>query len=326
MIREKYRFNPKTLSYEKVTFNFKNFIVKKVIPQSIVSIFLGSLISVLGIYYLDSPLEASLKERNEEIILTYKQLNKKIHKVSETLAELQENDDDVYRMVFGVEPVPATVRNAGYGGTDRYEGLKGYKESKMMIQSTKELDDISQKIVVQSQSYKEIVDLVKNKEKMLACIPAIQPISNKELTRFGSPFGYRKHPILGYTRMHAGVDLTAPTGTPVYAAGDGIVTRADAANRGYGNHVRISHGYGYTTVYAHLSKMLVVPGAKVKRGDLIGLVGSTGLSTSPHLHYEVRINNKPVNPVNFYYNDLSDEEYAKMIEEAEKSNTHTFEW
>jgi len=166
---------------------------------------------------------------------------------------------------------------------------------------------------------------VKNKEKMLMCIPHIQPISNKELTRFGSPFGYRIHPILKYRRMHYGVDLTAPTGTKVYASGDGIVVQSDWAS-GYGYVVKINHGYGYLTVYGHLSKLIAKPGEKVKRGDIIGLVGSTGLSTSPHLHYEVRINGVAVNPVNFYSNDLSDDDYHKMIQASEESDTHTFEW
>ncbi len=326
MKREKYQFNAETLSYEKVSFSFKQFFLQKLLPQSIASLLLGTIFAILGTYYLSSPLENQLQTENDNIKYSYKQLNNKIHKVSTTLADLQESDDDVYRTIFGVEPIPATVRNAGYGGTDRYKPLKGYAESNLMINSTRELDAVSKKLIVQSNSYDEIVTLVKDKEKMLACIPAIRPITNKDLTRFGSPFGYRMHPILGYLRLHAGIDLTAPKGTPIYASGNGVITRADASNRGYGKHVRISHGYGYTTVYAHMSKMLVKPGQKVKRGDLIGLVGSTGLSTCAHLHYEVRINNTPVNPVNFYYNDLSDEEYAQMIDEAKNSNTHIFEW
>jgi len=326
MKREKYQFNRETLSYEKVSFNFKKFFLKKILPQSIVSLLLGTVFAIIGTYNFSSPLESKLQTENDNIKYSYKKLNNKIHKISTTLAELQESDDEVYRTIFGADPIPATVRNAGYGGTDRYKSLKGFSESNLMINSTRELDVVSKKIIIQSNSYDEIVNLVKDKEKMLACIPAICPITNKELTRFGSPFGMRMHPILGYLRLHAGIDLTAPKGTPIYASGNGIVTRADASNRGYGNHVRISHGYGYTTVYAHMSKMLVKPGQKVKRGDLIGLVGSTGLSTAPHLHYEVRINNKPVDPVNFYYNDLSDEEYAQMIEEAKNSNTHVYEW
>ncbi len=326
MKREKYQFNLETLSYEKVSFSFKKFFLKRVLPQSLAALVIGTILAVFGTYYFNSPLENKLLAKNQEFKHAYKQLNKKINKISETLVELQENDDDVYRMVFGVEPVPSSIRNAGHGGTDRYQSMKGYSESKLMINSTRKLVGVSKKLLVQSESYDEIVDLVKNKEKMLSCIPAIQPIANKDLTRFGSPFGYRMHPILGYLRLHAGIDLTAPKGTPVYASGDGVVVRADANCRGYGNHIRINHGYGYITVYAHLNKMLVKPGQKIKRGDKIGLVGNTGLSTCNHLHYEVRINNEPVNPVNFYYNDLSDEEYSQMIKEAEGAETHSHEW
>jgi murein DD-endopeptidase MepM/ murein hydrolase activator NlpD len=179
-------------------------------------------------------------------------------------------------------------------------------------------------LVVQSKSFDEVIELVKNKEKMRACIPSIQPIVAKDLSHFGSAFGYRMHPILHYLRMHEGVDLTCPTGTNVYAAGDGVVLRADWAG-GFGNCVRINHGYGYQTIYAHLSKMNARPGQKVKRGDIIGFVGTTGLSTCPHLHYEVRINGTPVNPVNFYYNNMSDDEIQRMNVNSQGSNTHMFE-
>ena len=325
MKKIKYKFNPKTLKFDKVNFNFKTFFLKKLVPHFVVSIFLGAIIALLATYNVNSPKESRLQYSNNVIKYKYNQLSKKINKVSKTIANLENNDDNVYRQVFGTPPIPKSIRNAGYGGSDRYEALKGYENTKQLIEISKNLDIASKKIIVQSKSYDEIITLVKDKEKMLACIPAIQPISNEDMTRFGSPFGYRVHPIYKTVRMHAGVDLTAPTGTPIYASGDGIIVRADASSRGYGNHIRISHGYGYVTLYGHLSKILIKPGQKVKRGELIGLVGSTGLSTSPHLHYEVRINNEPVNPVNFYYNDLSDEEYQRMIEESATAQTHLFE-
>ena len=332
----KYNFNPKTLKFDKVTFSFKTFFLKKLIPHFTISIILGAIIALLATYNLISPQKSNLQYTNNILKYKYQLLDKKINKISKTITNLENNDDNVYRQVFGAAPIPKSIRNSGYGGSDRYEGLKGYDNSKQLIEISKGLDIISKKIIVQSKSYDEIITLVKDKEKMLACIPAIQPISNEDMTRFGSPFGYRVHPIYHTVRMHTGVDLTAPKGTPVYASGDGVVVRADASSRGYGNHIRISHGYGYITLYGHLTKMLVKAGQKVKRGELIGLVGSTGLSTSPHLHYEVRINdnpvnpmkylyNEPVNPVNFYYNDLSDEEYQRMIEESATAQTHLFE-
>ena len=325
MKKIKYKFNPKTLNYEEVNFNFKTFFLKKLLPHFLISLVIGALIAILGIYQLSSPIEKQCQYTNFNLKYKYEQLNKNISKISNAIISLQKKDDNMYRMVFGAEPVPKSIRNAGFGGSDRYQALKGNKNSNLLISTTKKLDIISNQLLVQAGSYDEIIALVKDKDKMMACIPAIQPISNKDLTRFGSPFGYRMHPIRHVVRMHTGIDLTAPTGTPVYASGDGVIVRADANASGYGNHIRISHGYGYITLYGHLSKINVKVGQKVKRGDIIGLVGSTGLSTSPHLHYEVRINNKPVNPVNFYYNDLSDKEYEQMIKESANANTHIYE-
>jgi murein DD-endopeptidase MepM/ murein hydrolase activator NlpD len=173
---------------------------------------------------------------------------------------------------------------------------------------------------VQSESLDEIVDLAKNKEDMLRSIPAIQPVANKDLTRMASGYGMRIDPHYKVPKMHQGMDFTAPTGTPIYATGDGKVIRADSKSSGYGKHVRIDHGYGYVTLYAHMSKYKVRPGQKVKRGDVIGLVGNTGKSKGPHLHYEVRVNKDPVNPVNFYFNDITAEEYARLVEMTENSN------
>lgn len=326
MRRSKYKFNQETLSYEKVQISVKEIILKKILPHFASALILGIFFTFLAFKYMDSPIEKSLMAESETLKAKYELLNKKIDIVASEISSLQERDDDVYRMIFEADPVPSSIRNAGFGGTDKYKALKGYDNSNLLISTTKSLDIVSKKIVIQSESFDEVIDLVSEKEKMLACIPAIQPISNKDLTRFGSPFGFRKHPILGYVRMHEGIDLTAPTGTPVYASGDGVIIRADANNRGYGNCVKINHGYGYMTVYAHLSEILVNPGEDVKRGDVIGLVGNTGLSTSAHLHYEVRMNNKPVNPVNFYYNDITEEEYEQMIEAASNSDTHVFEW
>lgn len=326
MHKGKYKFNHETLSYEKIHISIKEFILRKVLPNFVSAIVLGIILTVFAINYLDSPIEKRLISESEDIKLKYDLLDKKASIISTELVNIQEKDDNIYRLVFESEPIPASVREAGFGGTDKYKNLKGYENSDWLISTSKDIDIVARKLIVQSESFDEVIDLVSKKEKMLACIPAIQPIANKDLTRFGSPFGYRKHPILGYVKMHEGIDLTAEKGTPVYASGDGIVLKADANNKGYGNCIKVNHGYGYTTIYAHLSELLVNPGQMVKRGDLIGLVGNTGLSTSPHLHYEVRIDNKPVDPVNFYYNDITDEEYEQMIDAAATSETHYFEW
>ena len=326
MRKGKYKFNHETLTYEKIHISVREYFFKKILPHFASAITLGIILTFVAFKYLDSPVEKTLLTEGNSIKLKYELLNKKINSISTEITKLQVKDDDVYRLIFEAEPLESSIRNAGFGGIDKYKALKGYDNSDLLISTAKSLDIISKKLVIQSESFDDVIDLVGEKEQMLACIPAIQPISNKDLTRFGSPFGYRMHPILGYVRLHAGIDLTAPKGTPVYASGDGVILRADANNSGYGNCVKITHGYGYMTVYAHLSEILVNQGEEIKRGDVIGLVGNTGLSTAPHLHYEVRVNNTPVNPVNFYYNDLTDEEYEQMIEDAENADTHVFEW
>jgi murein DD-endopeptidase MepM/ murein hydrolase activator NlpD len=323
MTKYKFHFDPETLSFKKVKISFKKRIFKN-LPKVASSIIIGVILFTILSFYIKSPMEKRLEEENQSLLLQYDYLNRKMADAENSLIEIQKHDDDIYRKIFQARPIPESVRKAGFGGSDRYLKYSASEYASTLISTAKRLDILSKQLVVQSKSFDEVIDLVKNKEKMMACIPSIQPISTNDLTRFGSAFGYRMHPILGYLKMHTGVDLTAPHGTKVYASGDGVVTRADWA-QGYGNCIRINHGYGYMTLYAHLSTMKVRPGAKVKRGDVIGLVGSTGLSTCPHLHYEVRINGQWVNPVNFYYNDLSDEEYQRMIENSQNADTHIFE-
>jgi murein DD-endopeptidase MepM/ murein hydrolase activator NlpD len=325
MSKGSYRFNHDTLSFEKIEKSILKTLYKVIIPQFFVAIILGILLFVGFLEFMDSPAEQSLEDKNNKLKLKYELLNKSFDKTAKQLDKLQKRDDNVYRTIFQADPIPNTIRKAGFGGSDRYSDLKGYKFSDLMINTSLKLDILSKQMMVQSKSYEEIAELVKDKEKMLACIPAIQPISNKDLTRFGSPFGLRFHPILHRVRMHFGIDLTAPTGTKVYAPGDGVVMRLESQRGGYGNCIRINHGFGIVTVYAHLSKILVRPGQTIKRGDVIGLVGTTGLSTCPHLHYEVRVNGNHVNPVNYYYNDLTDEEYKKMTELAAGEETHIYE-
>lgn len=325
MRKNKYRFNPDTLNYEfEEKSNFKN-ILKTILPKILISAVVGILFFFIFTSFIISPEELFISEKNSDLKLKYKLLNKELDYTVKTLETLQNRDDNLYRMIFQTGPVPDSKRKAGYGGSDKYYSFKKYENSDLLINTSQKTDILSRVMLVQSESYNEIFDLVKNTEKMAACIPAIQPIALDDLTRFGSAFGKRLHPILKIWKMHTGVDLTAPRGTKIHAAGDGIVFQASGSSGGYGNLVKINHGFGYTTYYAHMQKILVRPGQRVKRGDIIGTVGSTGLSTSPHLHYEVRINNKPVNPVNFYYEDLTDEEYYEMIEASSKAQTHIFE-
>jgi murein DD-endopeptidase MepM/ murein hydrolase activator NlpD len=204
---------------------------------------------------------------------------------------------------------------------NRYEMLEGYDNAEIVVNSTQRLDKLTKEVYVQSKSYDEIIEMAKRREEQLSCLPAIQPISNKDLTRTASGWGYRIHPIYKIRKFHYGMDFTAPTGTEVYATADGTVEIVDQSRRGYGNKIVIDHGFGYKTLYGHLNGFNVRKGQKVKRGDVIGFVGSTGLSTAPHLHYEVHLNGNKVNPISYYFNDLTPEEWDRMIQLSMKAGS-----
>jgi murein DD-endopeptidase MepM/ murein hydrolase activator NlpD len=318
MTKHKYKFNPESLSYIKVTRNvrqkFGNFLT-----YFAASIVLAVIYFFIFGSFFDSPKEKGLKRQISELKVNYHLVSDQLNKVEALLTDLQERDDNIYRTIFEAEPIHSSVREAGFGGTDRYRELEKIENSEIVIGVKSRLDIIMKKIYVQSTSYDEIINLARNKEQMLAAIPAIQPISNKDLKRTASGWGWRIHPIYKIRKFHYGMDFTAPMGTEIYATGDGVVEDVDDTKRGFGNNVVINHGYGYKTLYGHMSGFHVRVGQKVKRGDVIGYVGSSGLSTAPHLHYEVSINGEKVNPVNFYFNDLSAPEYDKMIEISLKS-------
>ncbi len=284
------------------------------------SLIIAVLYGAIFTFLFDSPKEKVLKRENEQMRLQYELLSKDLESVEKVLAHLQETDDNLYRTIFEAEPIPTSLREGGIGGVNRYEELEGYNNSNIVIETATRLEKIKKKTYVQSKSFDELIVLASEKEEMLRSIPAIMPISNKDLTRTASGWGYRIHPIYKIRRFHYGMDFTAPTGTDVYASGDGTVSSIKSSKRGLGNHIIIDHGYGYQTVYAHLNDFNNLwVGKKVKRGDVIGFVGSTGLSTAPHLHYEVHLNGKKVDPANYYFNDLSPEEYERMIELAMRS-------
>jgi len=236
------------------------------------------------------------------------------------LDDLASKDDHVYREIFGAEPVSEDVRKAGTGGVDKYTSLDGIKNGARFKELHKKLDDMSAQYKVQEDSYKKLISMAQNKSKMLASIPAIQPIPNKKLRRIASGFGYRIDPIYRTRKMHKGIDFTAPKGTKIYATGDGVIKKVEYARWGYGTHVIINHGYGYTTLYGHMSRINVRPGQKVTRGQLIGLVGSTGKSTGAHLHYEVAKNGVEVNPVGYFYNDISSAQYEEILKLSSNPN------
>lgn len=318
MSRVKFYYNAKSLKYERVQVRIWDRLLRAIWFLSTAAVFAA--VTIWFAYtYFDSPKEKKLKREISELTYQYEVLNKKMNQLSTVLEDLQERDDNIYRVIFESEPIPVSVRKAGFGGVDRYSELQGYDNSSLMIEASQKLDRLSKQMYIQSKSFDDVVKMVKNKEVMLSSIPAIQPISNKDLKHHPSGFGWRTDPIYKTPDFHPGIDFTANIGTKIYATGDGTVERADDLAQGYGNHVVISHGFGYKTLYGHMSRILVRPGQKVKRGELIGLVGSTGRSTGPHVHYEVIRNGEKINPVNYFFNDLTPAEYQKLIEISSKA-------
>ena len=247
-------------------------------------------------------------------------MNKKISQLNLVLEDLEQRDNNIYRVLFETNPIPSEVRKAGFGWINRYQNLEGFENSDLVVETTKKIEILTKQIVIQSKSLDEIERLASEKEKLLSAIPSIQPIKNSDLTRMASGFGYRTDPFDKSRKMHAGMDFTAPRNTPVYAASDGKIIRADSRSSGYGKHIRIDHGFGYVTLYAHLNKYNVRRNQKVKKGDIIGFVGSTGRSQAPHLHYEVRKDGIKYNPINFYYGNLSPDEFDALLKLANQEN------
>jgi murein DD-endopeptidase MepM/ murein hydrolase activator NlpD len=318
MPKTKYKFNHETLSYDKVRLGLKQTFLR-FLGIFVASLFLAGIYGIIFSSIFDSPKEKALKRELEQLTLQYDLMNREMDNVEKVLGHLQETDDNLYRTIFEAEPVPSSYRKGGIGGVNRYEELEGFSNSELVIETAKRLDKIRKKIYIQSQSFDELIAYAKEKEKMLACIPAIQPLSNKDLKRTASGFGYRIHPIYKILKFHAGMDFTAPTGTDIYATGNGVVTDVKSTHRGLGNHIVVDHGFGYQTVYAHMDAFNVRKGQKVSRGDIIGFVGNTGLSVAPHLHYEVKVNGRNVDPSLYYFNDLTPEEYDRMLEISSKS-------
>ena len=319
MAKIKYYYDTKTLSYKPIKLNSGEKI-KGYFIFFLSSVFLSFFILLIFYQFFDSPKEKKLKIEIQNLTNQYEVIDKNMKQVEIVLDEIQDRDDNIYRVIFEADPIPTSIRKQGFGGVNRYEKLLGLSNSELMINTSKKIDQLTKQLYLQSKSFDEIIDLAKNKSNMLASIPAIQPVANKDLKRMASGYGYRIHPIYKTRKMHYGMDFSAKTGTEIYSTGDGVVSKVKRSKRGYGNYVKINHGFGYETLYAHMSKYIVKKGQKVKRGEVIGFVGNSGISTAPHLHYEVRKDNKKINPVNFYYNDLSPEEYEKMLEISLQSN------
>lgn len=321
MPKIKYYYDSETLSFKKIKNQWRRKI--KYFLFFALASFLFSVLLVTWLYNTDvfyTPQELQQKRTIQEFETQYAILNKKMEQIEVVLERIAERDDNLYRTYFGVLPLSKEERKARLGGVNRYEYLEKFDNSQLLISALKRMESLQKQLAVQSKSLDEITLIAKAKEKLLASMPAIQPVQNKDLKKMASGYGWRNDPFTKTRKFHYGMDFTAPTGTPVYATGDGVVIKADNTAAGYGEHIRIDHGFGYESLYAHLSQYKVRPGQRVKRGDIIALVGSTGRSQAPHLHYEVRKNGEHLNPINFYYGSLTAEEYAELLRKSAEEN------
>ena len=312
MAKAKYKFNPETLSYIRLEHNFKTR-VPRLMLLFFTSLVMSIIMAGVILQFYETPKTRNLKRENQRLLGQYELMYKNLENVEKVLNDIQQRDDNLYRVIFEADPIPNSIRKAGFGGVNKYAQLQSIDNSELVIKTARKLDIIAKEAYVQSKSYDEILNLAQNKEKMLASIPAIMPISNKDLKRTASGWGFRIHPVYKIRRFHTGMDFTAPIGTEIYATGDGIIRELDNSRSGYGRSILIDHGFGYHTLYGHMSEYNVKKGQAVKRGSVIGYVGNSGTSTGPHVHYEVHKNGKPVNPQYFYFKDLTPEEYDRMI-------------
>ncbi len=315
MAKKKYKFNPETLSYERVGISIREKF-RKIITYLSSSFALTLIMVVVFLNYYETPRSKALKRENQQLLSQYELMMHDLNRLEKVLAELQQRDDNIYRVIFESDPIPSSIRKAGFGGANKYSHLESFNNSRLIIETARKLDVLSKEAYIQSKSYDEVLQMALNKGKMLASIPAVMPVANEDLKRTASGWGYRIHPIYKVRKMHYGMDFTAPVGTPVHATGDGKVIETSGSGRsrvGFGLVVKIDHGYGYETVYAHLNSFAVKVGQEVKRGEIIGYVGNTGGSTAPHLHYEVHRNGSAVNPQHYYFKDLTPQEYERMI-------------
>jgi murein DD-endopeptidase MepM/ murein hydrolase activator NlpD len=319
MAKTKYFFNPKTLSYEKYKLSRWVLLLRGIGVFSF-SLILGFIIFLIFNRFVDSPNEKKLKSANLDISAELDNLNNRIAAMNVELTKLRNKDNSVYRAIYESEPVKDVNWQESVSNTEKYEKLRKLPNADLLIELNSKLDALNQEFKMQSNSFDQLLNMAKNKKDYLSRIPAIQPVANKNLERIGSGFGYRTDPFYRTQRFHAGIDFTASRGVDVYATADGVVESVTREIWGYGQHIIINHGNGYKTLYGHLSKFKVKKGQKVTRGQLIGLVGSTGKSTGPHLHYEVHRNGEKLNPAFFFYNDLSNEEYQQMLERASAPN------
>jgi murein DD-endopeptidase MepM/ murein hydrolase activator NlpD len=319
MKKIKYYYNTNTLRYEKLETPLRVTLLR-VLGFFSAAIVTALILVSLAYKYFPSANEKRLIQRNDALKDNYYVLDDKIKKLQEQMGELEKRDNHVYREIFEANPIPDSARAKALDQQKEIQLVQGMDQENLSTSIANTLNNLTSRIAVQTKSYSEIDGFIKNKEQLLACTPAIQPVSNKDLSRIASGYGYRIDPVYKTTKFHAGLDFAAPQGTPIYATANGTIETAGNTGNGYGNHVVINHGYGYKTLYGHMFRVKVHPGEKVKRGEIIGWVGSTGKSTGPHCHYEVHRNGDTVDPVYYFYNDITPEQYDRLLKLAASSN------
>jgi murein DD-endopeptidase MepM/ murein hydrolase activator NlpD len=319
MKKIKYYYNTNSLRYEKLETPLRVKLLR-IFGFLAAAIVTAAIISFFAFRFVGSPNEKLLNLENERLQDKYHQLNDQLKAAQEQMSELVKRDNEVYRAIFEANPIPDSARARALAQQQEIARVENMRSSDLVNSIISSLNNLGHYINAQKKSYTEIDNLLKNKEQLLRCTPAIQPVSNKDLTRVASGFGYRIDPIYKTVKLHAGLDFAAPQGTPIYATANGTVTVAGNSGNGYGNHVVINHGYGYETLYGHMVKVKARAGQQIKRGEVIGYVGSTGKSTGPHCHYEVHKNGQKIDPVYFFYNDLSPEQYDLLLKRAAAAN------
>lgn len=319
MKKIKYYYNTHTLRYEKLITPLRVKLLR--VFGFIAAAFVTAvLIAFVAFRFIGSPYEQVLRQQNNALREELQQLNERVKAVDQQMAVLEKRDNEVYRSIFEAQPIPDSMRVLQMERAQEIAKVEGLKEQQLIYAIDTTIRKLKARIEAQKNSYEQVLKLVNNKEELLAATPAIQPVSNKDLNRIASGFGYRIDPVYKTIKLHAGLDFAAPQGTPIYATADGSVKVAGFSDGGYGNHVVINHGYGYETVYGHMVRIKARSGQKVKRGEIIGYVGSTGKSTGPHCHYEVRKSNQKLDPVYFFYNDLSPQQFDQLLKQASASN------
>lgn len=310
-----YKYNPKTRTYDRVFPTFWQRIVTTIKRFAEVAV-LGGIAFLVYYLLIQTPSIKDLRTENARLLVQYNILSHRLDEAMDMLSDIQMRDDNLYRVILSADPVSPEIRKAGYGGTNRYEELMDMDNANLVVSVTQKMDMLSKQLYIQSKSFDDVVQLCKEHDDYLQCVPSIQPISNKDLRRMASGYGWRIDPIYKTRKLHTGMDFTCDVGTPVYATGNGVVVSAKWIT-GYGNTVEIDHGFGYRTLYGHLSRFKVRPGQKVIRGEVVALSGNTGKSSGPHVHYEVIAKGSKVNPVNYYFMDLDAEGYDQMVRMAE---------